>query len=68
MLKMHIQVKNKKKKGQSTVEYLILLGCIMAALVVFLKPNGIFNRKINSAMSIATDGLENMANRMLLSH
>ena len=69
MLKMHIKSKaTKKKKGQSTVEYLILIGCVMAALVVFLRPNGIFHQRVNSALNIVTSDMENMATRMLGSH
>jgi competence protein ComGC len=57
--------KPKKKKGQSTVEYIILVAAIIGALLIFL-PNT-FQTAYNSAMTEGTDGMENMAQRLTAS-
>ncbi|MCR4337118.1 MAG: class III signal peptide-containing protein [Candidatus Omnitrophica bacterium] len=55
----------KKKKGQSTLEYIILVTGVIAILIVFLNPNGgVFNRAFNSALREGTNGMENMAQRL----
>jgi hypothetical protein len=54
----------KSKKGQSTVEYIILVAAILAALIVFLKPGGIFQRSVNDAFVSGTNGMVDMANRL----
>lgn len=68
MLKRNI-VNNpkKKKKGQSTVEYIILVAAVLAALLVFLGPGGIFRTAFNSTLATGTNGMEDMANRLLTS-
>lgn len=55
----------KKKKGQSTVEYILLFATIIAALVIFLGPGGPFSTKYNKTLSSGTDGMTDMANRLL---
>jgi uncharacterized protein (UPF0333 family) len=54
----------RSKKGQSTVEYLILLGGIIVILIIFLRPGGIFQQSYNRTLIRATDGMEDMANRL----
>lgn len=63
MLKKHIKMK-RKNKGQSTVEYIILVAAILAALIVFLRPGGVFQTAFNDALSTGTSGMQNMANRL----
>ena len=58
------QFKNRKKKGQSTLEYIILVAGVVAVIIVFLRPNGQFNRQFNQTLSNATDGMVDMANRL----
>lgn len=56
---------NKKKKGQSTLEYIILVTGVIAVLLIFLNPSsGIFNRAFNSTLSQGTNGMEDMAARL----
>ena len=59
--------KQKKKKGQSTIEYLILVTGVIAALIAFLKPGGPFNVQFNASLQQSTDGMLNMANRLRIS-
>jgi len=56
--------KNKKKKGQSTVEYIILVSAVLAALIIFLRPGGVFQSAFNDALSTGTNGMVNMATRL----
>lgn len=59
---------SKKKKGQSTVEYIILVATILAALILFLKPSGIFQTAFCETLNEGTDGMVNMAGRLSGSH
>lgn len=56
--------KNRKKKGQSTLEYIILVTGVVAILIVFLGPGGVFQRNYNSSLGAATNGMVNMAQRL----
>lgn len=60
--------RNRKKKGQSTLEYIILVTGVVAILIVFLNPtSGIFNRAFNQTLQVGTNGMTNMANRLAIS-
>jgi len=52
----------RKKKGQSTVEYIILVAAIIGALIVFL-PGG-FQTAYEATLNSGTNGMENMAGRL----
>jgi len=54
----------RKRKGQSTVEYIILVAAVLAALIIFLKPGGVFQSSFNRALNSGTSGMEEMANRL----
>lgn len=55
----------KKKKGQSTLEYIILVTGVVVVLLAFLAPgSGIFNQHFCSTMKSATNGMVNMAERL----
>jgi len=56
-----------KKKGQSTVEYIILVAAILAALIIFLRPGGVFQGAFNRTINSGTSGMEDMANRLATS-
>ena len=62
MLKRNIKVKTRKKKGQSTIEYIILVAAVIAALLVFL-PGG-FTAAFTTTLTDGTDGMTEMANRL----
>lgn len=55
----------RKKKGQSTLEYIILVTGVIAILIVFLNPtSGVFNKAFNATLMSGTNGMEDMANRL----
>lgn len=54
----------KKKKGQSTLEYIILVTGVIVVLIIFLGPKGAFNKAFNETLSGGTNGMENMAGRL----
>ena len=58
----------KKRKGQSTIEYIVLVAGVIAALIIFLKPGGPFATAYNSTLTQGTNGMEDMANRLTTSH
>ena len=56
---------NRKKKGQSTLEYIILVTGVIAILIIFLNPtNGVFNTAFNQTLRTGTNGMTNMAARL----
>ena len=57
----------KNKKGQSTLEYIILVTAVVAIILVFLGPTGIFQNRLNATLSSATDGMVDMGNRLNIS-
>ena len=55
----------KKKKGQSTVEYIILVTAVIAVIIFFVvNPNAPFRAKMNSTLGNATDSMVSMASRL----
>lgn len=59
------KMKSRKKKGQSTLEYIILVTGVIAILIVFLNPGtGIFNTAFNETLSSGTNGMTTMADRL----
>jgi hypothetical protein len=59
------KVNNRKKKGQSTLEYIILVTGVIAILIVFLNPQtGVFNQAFNATLRSGTNGMTDMANRL----
>jgi uncharacterized protein (UPF0333 family) len=63
MLKRNISAQTyKKKKGQSTVEYIILVAAVIGALIIFLP--GAFKNAYNAALVSGTNGMTNMAGRL----
>ena len=60
-----VNSKNRKKKGQSTLEYIILVTGVIAILIVFLNPtSGIFNTAFNSTLKEGTNAMEDFSNRL----
>ncbi|MCP3685703.1 MAG: class III signal peptide-containing protein [bacterium] len=57
--------KNNKKKGQSTVEYILVVTAVIATLIVFLNPSGgLFSKKVNGILTDTADTMNVMSNRL----
>jgi uncharacterized protein (UPF0333 family) len=55
----------KKKKGQSTVEYIILITAVITVMILFMLGDGaIFRSKVNQTLDAGTNGMLNMAQRV----
>lgn len=54
----------RKRKGQSTVEYIILVAGVIAALLIFLRPNGPFSVALNGTWAQTASKMNSMANRI----
>ncbi len=57
-------MKKSKRHGQSTVEYIVLVAAVLAGIIVFLKPQGVFHNALNRSLNTGTSGMEDMANRL----
>lgn len=55
---------HRKKKGQSTLEYIIMITGVIAVLIIFLGPSGIFKSAFGNTLQQGTNGMEDMANRL----
>lgn len=58
----------RNRKGQSTMEYLILVAGVLAILILFLRPSGVFRDALNRTYQDAASGMTNMANYLKGSH
>ncbi len=55
----------RNKKGQSTVEYNILVTAVIGAAIFFLNGEGsLFRTRLNTTMTTMTDQMGTMANRL----
>lgn len=55
----------KKKKGQSTVEYIILVTAVVVVIIFFVLGAGSpFRTKLGNTLGNATDAMVNMAQRL----
>lgn len=55
---------NRRKKGQSTLEYIILVTGVVAILIIFLGPAGPFQGAYNKTLTFGSNGMDDMANRL----
>lgn len=56
-----------KKRGQSTLEYIVLVTAVIAALILFLGPTGIFRKTLNGTVGKVANDMDNMADRIVAS-
>ena len=59
----------KNKKGQSTVEYVLLVTAVVSVMIVFAtnKDHG-FQQQLNSTLNTAASDMNDMADRLQTSH
>ena len=53
----------KNKRGQSTLEYILLVTGVITVLLVFLSPTGGFFQMFNKTLNQVTSSMANMAVR-----
>ena len=54
-----------KRKGQSTVEYIVLVTAVLGTLILFLNgPSSPFRQKVNDTLTTGTDQMDIMATRL----
>jgi uncharacterized protein (UPF0333 family) len=63
-----LQKLNRKKKGQSTLEYIILVAGVVAILIIFLGPSGTFQTAYDGTLEESTSDMQDMATRLTGSH
>ena len=57
-----------KRKGQSTVEYIILVAAVLAAILIFVAgPTSLFRVAFNKTLAQGTNGMTNMSDRLMSS-
>ncbi|MCK5214388.1 MAG: class III signal peptide-containing protein [Candidatus Omnitrophica bacterium] len=59
-----LQKLNRREKGQSTLEYIILVAGVVAILIVFLGPGGLFQTQLQTTLTDSTDDMDDMAQRL----
>lgn len=67
MLKRNKMTKN-RKKGQSAVEYIVLVTAVIAVILVFLGSGGIFQSALNTTLNQGTQSMQLLANRLANSY
>jgi len=54
----------KKNRGQSMVEYMILMAAVIVILLVFAKKDGFFQKGLNKTVEMNSNFMLNMANQI----
>ena len=49
------------QKGQSTVEYILLVTAVIGAVIMFTAPNGLFSQRINQVFNATSQDMLNVA-------
>ncbi|OGX27502.1 MAG: hypothetical protein A2705_04115 [Omnitrophica WOR_2 bacterium RIFCSPHIGHO2_01_FULL_52_10] len=55
----------RNSKGQSTIEYILVVAAVIAALLIFAGRNGIFQNALNATYDTNINAMLNMAERIL---
>ena len=57
--------RTKSRKGQSTIEYILIIAAVILAGLIFLSKNGIFQNALNATYGSNINSMLNMAERIL---
>ncbi len=52
------------KKGQSTLEYVILFAAVVIVFVAYLRPGGTFTQKMTQSLDDTTDTMTDVSRRV----
>ncbi len=58
----------KTKKGQTTLEFILLVTAVIAALLVFLGPVGPFRNRVSNTVDQVSNGMTRFADRITNSY
>ena len=53
------------REGKSTIEYIIIVAGVLAAVLIFLSNNGIFQNALNATYDTNINSMLNVAERIL---
>ncbi|MBF0483764.1 MAG: class III signal peptide-containing protein [Candidatus Omnitrophica bacterium] len=56
--------KARENKGQSTIEYIILVTAIIAVMILFLAKGGPFQKAVNQTLESSKNSMLEMSNRL----
>lgn len=51
--------------GQSTVEYILLVTAVIAVIITFTGPAGLFRGRLSNVINQTTNGMGDMADRLM---
>ncbi|MFP4473622.1 MAG: class III signal peptide-containing protein [Candidatus Omnitrophota bacterium] len=57
-------IQKKKRKGQSTLEYILLVTAVIAVFVIFLKPGGSVGKHLGNTLNEVFLGGRSLANQI----
>lgn len=57
----------KKRLGQSTMEYFIMVAAVLVVLLIFLGPNGLMRRRIDQTLDDSIEFMDAMVDNIDLS-
>ncbi len=52
------------RRGQSTIEYILIVACIIVAVLLFLSRNGVFQGALNATYDTSVNSMLNMSERI----
>jgi hypothetical protein len=58
-------MKTKKCKGQSTVEYLVMMAAVIGILLLTLGPGGLFRSRLRTTIDTSSQGMVTMTQRAI---
>ena len=53
---------SRKRKGQSTIEYLLLLSAVIVVVFLFARKDGIFSKALNASINTAINSMDGFSN------
>ena len=56
--------RKRSRSGQSTVEYILLVTAVIGVMIFFLTNSNGLQGKLNSTLGTASNGIEDMSNRL----
>lgn len=54
----------KNARGQSTIEYVLLVGAILAIILFFMRPTGVMRNAVNSVLESHRTEMNTLAGRL----